>query len=147
MDLNQLVTKVHALTSMVLRLKVKVHKLESAAELRKGRSERRPSRAKTGLSIPSFTFQTDKRLPYRFWAHVCMEFGKACKTARDFARWLVVDWISRYKLLNRKKILRDLGAAQILLRGRASKHLGDGHVREGPTRRHRHHKTVQDGGG
>jgi hypothetical protein len=105
MDLNQLVTKVHALTSMVLRLKVKVHKLESAAELRKGRSERRPSRAKTGLSIPSFTFQMDKRLPYRFWAHVCMEFGKACKTARDFARWLVVDWISQYKLLNRKKVL------------------------------------------
>ncbi len=98
--------KVYALTARVLLLTEKVHKLEQNAERRKGRAEKRPSRAKVGgLSIPPYTFVTDKRLPYKFWAYVCMEFGKARRYAREFARWLVVDWIARYSLLNRKKIL------------------------------------------
>jgi hypothetical protein len=97
--------KFYALTARVLLLTDKVHKLERDAERRKDRSVKRPSRAKAGLSIPLCTFRADKRLPYRYWAHVCMEFGRARHYARDFARWLVVDWISRYKLLNRKKIL------------------------------------------
>ena len=67
------------------RDRIKQKREEAAAEIAKKRG---------AIVVDSLagTFVSDDRLPYRKWAHVCLEFD----CAREFLRWVVHEYLDSY---------------------------------------------------